>query len=157
MDKFKVGDRVRSKQPGYGYTGTITKIDSHLVTIQRDDEGIGWNCKIEGDRIATADGCWDKKHYLEHEGSPVKAELQVGDKVRILWDKAKGSYTQGSHYRDIGVIKSKDLGSRWRVGQFCKGDNGFNLGFEPDWLEKIHKTSSLLGTVTSSDLRLYKD
>lgn len=72
--KFKVGDRVRSEQPNYSYTGTILSIDSDYARVKRDKHGGGdsWACKVKGNKIATAAGCWDYKSYLTKIGESMK-------------------------------------------------------------------------------------
>lgn len=63
--KFKVGDKVRSRQLGQEYTGEIRKIGSTTVEVFREDRDGIWDCKIVGDRVATAYGMWDGKSFLE--------------------------------------------------------------------------------------------
>ncbi len=151
MDKFKVGDRVRSKQPSYSYTGTIIEIGSKLAIIKRDDgKSDDWSCKIKRDKIATANGCWDDKHYLELSSSPAPAELRVGNRVKIK-KSSKYFASQGNH--GIGTIEGEDFGADWKVVFPDKYKNSYN---NHD-LEEVRKTTNPLGTVTSSDLRLYKD
>lgn len=86
--KFKVGDRVRSKQPGQEYTGTVTKIETEIIIVKRDDASSGWYCKIVGDKVATAFGSWDGKSYLELESKTLET-LQVGD---IVVDEFKSEH-----------------------------------------------------------------
>lgn len=63
--KFKVGDRVRSRQPGQEYTGTIQSIGISSAEVFREDRRVNWQCKVVGDKIATADGMWDDVTFLE--------------------------------------------------------------------------------------------
>jgi hypothetical protein len=71
--KFKVGDRVRSRQPDQKYTGTIILITDKSVVVKRDcnvRNQIGkdfqeWFCRITNGKVATAAGAWDGISYLE--------------------------------------------------------------------------------------------
>ena len=61
---FKVGDRVKSNQPGIEYTGTVFKLDKKFILVTKDNS-ILWTCRIVGDKVATAYGFWDGKSYLK--------------------------------------------------------------------------------------------
>ena len=61
---FKVGDRVRSRQPDHEYTGVISRIGKETASVKSERYG-EWGCKIVDGRIATADGVWDGESYLE--------------------------------------------------------------------------------------------
>jgi len=90
--KFKVGDRVRSRQPREEYTGTIVRMWGDECYVNRDDgKSSEWGCKIVGDNVATAYGVWDGKSYLELIEE--KPKFKIGDKVRI---KLKGGITATS-------------------------------------------------------------
>lgn len=67
---FRVGDWVRSRQPGHKYEGRILKIEDDYVYVFRFDsvnpDSGGWLCdRLENGRVATASAAWDKKSYLE--------------------------------------------------------------------------------------------
>ena len=66
---FKVGDRVIARGSGFcGYTGTVKRMTHSYVYVEKDRDAFleNWECKIEGDRVRSAHGVWDKKTYLEH-------------------------------------------------------------------------------------------
>lgn len=65
--KFKVGDRVQSKQPDHEYRGVVKRIHPGFINVQRFDKSTTdplWSCKRVGGKVATSLGVWDRKSYL---------------------------------------------------------------------------------------------
>lgn len=123
MGKFKKGDRVR------------------LMKYDEDEREADMKAAKIGDILTLKDEtnpydveennqCWD-----EDQLELVTDELQVGDKVLILWDKT--GYIKDSNYKNIGVIKYRRASGRWGVGGFYKAYKNYSLGFETNQLEKL--------------------
>ena len=89
--ELRVGDRVRSRQPDFEYTGIITHIDSEDANVDRDGDD-GWSCKIVGNRIATANGRWDGESYLELE--KIINKKPIMQKLNVMMKKLLDADTQ---------------------------------------------------------------
>lgn len=103
MAKFKVGDRVRSRQPSETYEGTLISIDSEMAVVDRDGYG-KWGCKIVGEKIATAYGVWDKKSFLELISSPKSNMSNIKEKFILALTKEPNK-----SFRKAGITNGDDL------------------------------------------------
>lgn len=123
---FKVGDRVESKQPSYGYTGNIVKITKDYALVERDGKSIKWHCSIVKDRIATAAGVWDQKSFLKIIKKETTMDFKIGDKVKIKQN------CSGCRSGEIGVLKDKHGdGDLFAMTKNCEGTDGCSC--ESNW------------------------
>lgn len=85
--QFKVGDKVvaRGRDELNTYTGTVSRISSPGIEVDKDNGSRAWSCSIKGEKVATACGCWDGVSYLELIES-VKTKT-IMEKVSVMMKK----------------------------------------------------------------------
>lgn len=83
MDNIKLGLRVRSRQPGLEYTGTVVKLGPDNVVVRRDDGNhVDWYCLFDEDgRIATTRSMWDGMSHLELIDTDVQSLINKSIKI----------------------------------------------------------------------------
>lgn len=108
---IKLGDRVRSRQIGEEYTGTVVNIYDRYAAVRRDDTGRIWYCKVIDGRIATAHVLWDGESFLELEEKPkvdVSTQLYYSKQYTGV-DKYIVSYTPPTQSDTLRVEPTKTV------------------------------------------------